>query len=227
MNPNDVPVIILAGGRGSRLGEYTETVPKPMVEIRGIPIIKHIVDRFQRNGFRRFLVAGGYKIEVLKEYFKDKKELDVTVVDTGIKTQTAGRLLELKDIIKSETFMLSYGDILTDYNPLELADQHAKNASPPCTLLTVHPLGRFGELEFDARGAVTTFSEKPTSSAWINGGNMCCSQSIFQFISNKSDVLETDVFSKLVSLGLLYCDSYTGFWRSVDTPKDVYELNHQ
>ena len=217
---HEVPVVILCGGRGSRLGEFTDSIPKPMVKVKGVPIIDRIMDNFRADGFERFILSAGYKWEVLDEHFKDR--LDVEVVFTGLETQTAGRLHGVKDLL-GDTFMACYGDGLTDYRPKELLSIH-QSTSPTCTCLVVHPLGRFGELNFNARGQVTKFSEKPMGDKWINGGYFCFSPSIFDYIHRDTQVLETDVFNMLVRDGELFCDSYEGFWHSVDTPKDLADM---
>ena len=221
---SQTPVVILAGGRGSRLGEHTDLVPKPMVKVQGVPIIERIMNNFGRNGFHRFIISVGYKGDVIAEYFKHNE--DVVVVDTGVETQTAGRILGVKELLKEEHFLACYGDGLTDYHPADLVLEHRlRRPRSICTMLTVHPTGRFGEISFDSRGMVTKFSEKPMSKNWINGGYFCFSDEIFDYLS-KDKVLETDVFGRLVSDGRMFCDSYEGFWHSLDTPKDLAELNN-
>ena len=215
---SEIPVVILAGGRGSRLGEYTEAIPKPMVEIQGVPIIERIIRNFQKHGFKKFIVSAGYREDVLASYFFTRK--DVNVVDTGIETQTAGRILGVRGCIGTQNFLACYGDGITDYNPCNLLEQHLSHPSSVCTLMAVHPLGRFGEISFSPRGLVTKFSEKPIGNTWINGGYFCFSKEIFKYLS-RDYVLETDVFTRLVHEKKLFCDSHDGFWRSVDTPKDV------
>lgn len=218
---NSIPVVILAGGRGSRLGDVTDVIPKPMVEVQGVPMIERIMLHFQRRGFHKFIVSAGYKQEVIRDYFNKKN--GVCVVDTGIETQTAGRILGVESYIDTQNFFACYGDGLTDYNPQNLLTKHMQN-NAICTLLTIHPTGRFGELDFDSRGLVTRFSEKPIGDKWINGGYFCFSRNVFGYLE-KNKVLETDVFSRLVAEKQLFCDSYDGFWHSLDTPKDLAELN--
>lgn len=223
MNFAEIPVVILAGGRGSRLGEETDVIPKPMVKVQGVPIIERIVNHYKKNGFSKIIISVGYKSDVIFEYFKDWD--NVSVFNTGIETQTAGRLHGVKEHINSDIFMACYGDGLTSYNPQELVLQHIRNGSPLCTLLAVHPIGRFGELEFDARGRISRFSEKPMEDKWISGGHFCFSYGLFAHITSNQQVLETDIFSAMVERGEMYCDSHEGFWRSLDTPKDLAELN--
>lgn len=212
-------VVILAGGRGSRMGDATDIVPKPMVKIGDFPIIEHIMSLFVDADF---IIAAGYKKEVIESYFKYFES--VTVVDTGINTQTGGRLKmigELKDL--GEYFYLCYGDGLTDYDlsQMELADGEVLN------MLAVHPSGRFGELSFDNQNKVTGFTEKPVDTRWINGGFFLCHCSILDYIHDYSDILEVDVFPRILKDGKLYCTPYEGFWRCMDTPKDHAELNEE
>lgn len=219
---SNVPVVILAGGRGSRLGEHTDIIPKPMVKVQGVPIIERIIRHFQKCGFHRFIISAGYKSEIIAKHFYGVDA--VRVVDTGIETQTAGRILGIENYISSSNFLACYGDGLTNYDPRCLLDQHLSRKDSVCTLLTVHPSGRFGELDFNSKGLITRFSEKPIGDKWINGGYFCFSRNIFGYLS-KDAVLETDVFSVLVREKKLFCDSYDGFWKSMDTPKDLAELN--
>lgn len=218
----NVPVVILAGGSGTRLGENTQKIPKPMVEIQGVPILDRIIGGFKANGFERFIISSGYKSEVIEKYFHGRE--DVEVYNTGINTQTGGRLLGVADKILSDTFMACYGDIITDCNTRDILNIH-RRTDAVCTMLAVHPVGRFGDLSFDSRGKVTSFREKAIQDKWINGGYFCFSNRVFDYIKTESDVLETDVIKQLVEKDSLYCYSHTGFWQSVDTPKDIMELN--
>jgi glucose-1-phosphate cytidylyltransferase len=215
----DKKVVILAGGRGSRMGDATDIVPKPMVKIGDIPIIQHIMTLFRGC---EFIVAAGYKKEIISEYFQGSPR--VTVLDTGLDTQTAGRLKKVSEIISlDEPFYVCYGDGLTDFPVLsmELKDVAVVN------MLAVHPIGRFGEIHFSPENRVTQFSEKPIEDRWINGGFFLCHSNILNYIETYEDVLETDVFSRLIESGKLFCTLYDGFWHCMDTPKDHKELNEE
>ena len=214
-------VIILAGGRGSRMGEQTDVIPKPLVTIGGKPIIEHIMMMFQENiGDCKFVISAGYKHEVISDHFQDRD--DVLVFDTGLETQTAGRLWKLRHYL-AEPFYFCYGDGLTDYNLYDLRMGVSKTEFTT-KMLVVHPMSRFGEVEFNARGKVVNFSEKPISSTWINGGFFYTTPDIFKFIHKESDILEEDVLPIMTAREDLGCDSYDGFWHCMDTPKARKEL---
>jgi len=219
---SNIPVVILAGGRGSRLERHTDLIPKPMVKIQGKPIVERIIDNFRSHGFDNFIISSGYKSSVIENHFFGRR--DIKVVNTGESTQTAGRILGVADEIKSDIFMACYGDIITNADPAEMMKYHRVNY-PACTMLAVHPRGRFGELEFSSSGRIDRFSEKPVSDRWINGGYFCFSTSVFGYIESDKDVLEKDVFQKAMHAGSLYAHSFDGFWHSVDTQKDIAELN--
>lgn len=212
-------VVILAGGRGSRMGDATDIVPKPMVKIGDFPIIEHIMSLFVDADF---IIAAGYKKEVIENYFKYFE--NVTVVDTGIDTQTGGRLKMVSESVDlGEYFYLCYGDGLTDYDlsKMTLPEGAIMN------MLAVHPSGRFGELDFDLHNKVIGFTEKPIDSRWINGGFFLCHHAVLEYIYKYSDILEVDVFPRILENGKLYCTPYDGFWHCMDTPKDYAELNEE
>jgi glucose-1-phosphate cytidylyltransferase len=216
-------VVILAGGRGSRMGEHTDIIPKPMVEIGTIPIIQHIMFLWEsRIGECQFYVAAGYKWAFIEKYFRNNP--GVHVIYTGEETQTAGRLkIVMESLNFNEPFYLSYGDGLTDF---DLSKLQFKN-NEIVNMLTVHPSGRFGEIRFGHNKRVTEFTEKPVDGRWINGGYFKVSPRIFDYISGKNDILETDVFSRLMMENELYCTPYGGYWHCMDTPKDLAELNEE
>jgi len=215
-------VVILAGGRGSRMGEQTDVIPKPMVKIGDKPIIEHIMDMFNRRvGNCEFVIAGGYKQQIIREYFKNDK--NVLVLDTGIETQTAGRLLILRNQIDFDSpFFMCYGDGVTDFNVSLL-----RTLPGIINMLAVHPIGRFGEIKFSGTGRVIEFLEKPIQDRWINGGYFYLQPSIFSYIHAEDDVLETGVMLDCLNNDELYCYPYSGYWHCMDTPKDVTELNYQ
>jgi len=224
--PNNTPVVILAGGYGSRLGEATNKIPKPMVEIGGEPILYHIIRLWYKAGFREFIILGGYKIEVIREYLSTHHsfpEADIKLVDTGIGTQTGGRLLAVKDILPS-VFCVSYGDGLTDFPLDHFLFLHGRY-SAIVTMMLTHPISRFGEVKFNEFGTVTSFDEKPVAEAWISAGFFVFDKDIFDYIETEKSILEVDVFPKLVAIRNIQAVPNYLWWHCMDTPKDVKELN--
>lgn len=215
-------VIILAGGRGSRMGEHTDVVPKPMVHVGGKPIIEHIMWNFTRFlGECQFIVAAGHKQEVIHKYFKDSN--NVMVLDTGLETQTGGRINRASHLLDDEPFYVCYGDGLTNFDLSKLQIGHGELVN----MLTVHPSGRFGEIRFGYGGRVTSFTEKPIDTRWINGGYFIMQPEVLNYIAGDEDVLETDVFPRLMTENALYCTPHGGYWHCMDTPKDWVELNDE
>jgi glucose-1-phosphate cytidylyltransferase len=218
-------VVILAGGMGSRLSEETDVIPKPMVRIGSKPIVEHIINVYQRFGFSEFLIAAGYKYEILQEYFNSCEltpGLSISVVDTGLTTETAGRLLVLSEMIKG-TFMLTYGDGLCDLDLDALLKLH-RQKSTLATLTAVHPPARFGSLKIDET-RITKFNEKdPTDEGWINGGFMVLEKDVIKLISNNSEILERAVLPKLATMGQLTAYKHTGWWFAMDTLRDKRTL---
>lgn len=219
-------VIILAGGRGSRMGDGTDIIPKPMIKVGDKPIIDHIVESFTRRlGVCDFIVASGYKSEILEQHFQNLPQ--VQVVNTGIETQTAGRLKRLNDEISFQSpFYVCYGDGLTDFNYLELQTKSCPTSI--VNMLVVHPIGRFGEVNFNKKTyQVQGFQEKPVQDRWINGGYFYMSPDIFSYITGDTDVLEVDIFSKVVADNKMFCIPYEGYWHCMDTPKDKNDLEKE
>ena len=236
-------VIILAGGLGSRLSEETTLRPKPMVEIGGKPILWHIMNIYGRHGFSEFVVAAGYKSEVIKEYFlnfyaiNNNVSIDLStgktvihdgnqpnwkihIVDTGLYTQTGGRLKRLRKWLdKDETFMLTYGDGLSDVDlraVLEFHQRHGKLA----TVTTVRSPARFGRLSF-AGEQVTEFYEKPQhSEGWINGGFFVLEPPVIDYIDDEDTIWERDPVERLARDGQLMGYRHYGFWSCMDTLKE-------
>ena len=240
-------VVILAGGFGSRLSEYTESVPKPMVKIGGIPILLHIMNFYSQYGFKDFIIALGYKSNIVKEYFLNytslnsdftvdlsngkiqpifKKKIDwkVSLIDTGLNTMTGGRLKKLQQFINDDTFMLTYGDGLSNVNLKNLLDYHKKNKKM-VTVTAVHPIARFGELTINKNNEVIDFQEKPqTLQGWINGGFFVINKKFFNFIDDDQTVLEKEPLERIVSQGQLSAFKHNGFWQCMDTKRDKDKL---
>lgn len=235
--------IILAGGFGSRLSEQTDLKPKPMVEIGGQPIIWHIMNIYAHYGFKDFLIALGYKSEVIKEYFLNYYSLKsdftvdlengktkylrkiavdwkVTLIDTGLKTMTGGRVKRLKEYIENETFMLTYGDGVADVNISKLIEFH-KSHGKMATITAVHPAARFGELNVSIHQDVSSFKEKPqTTEGWINGGFFVLEPEFLNLINGDHTVLEEDPLEHAAKAGQLKAYIHDGFWQCMDTARD-------
>lgn len=236
-------VVILAGGLGTRLSEETELRPKPMVDIGERPILWHIMKSYATQGFKEFFVALGYKGEVIKRYFLDyhgmsksvtidvatgrasfhESEVDdwkVHLMDTGLKTSTGGRVKRLQPWLEDGTFMLTYGDGVSDVDMNQLLAFHRKHRKI-ATLTAVRPPARFGALNFDG-DMVTEFMEKPQiGEGWINGGFMCLEPRIFSYMKDDDDSLEADVLTRLAKDRELVAYRHDRFWQSMDTLRDV------
>lgn len=235
-------VVILAGGYGTRLSEETGKIPKPMVTIGEIPILLHIMSYYASFGHKHFTIALGYKGEVIKDYFKNlslrnsdlsfnlgtgntqilraTKSIDwkVDLIDTGIDTQTGGRILKLEKFL-DDSFMLTYGDGLSNVNLDHLLDHHLKSGKT-ATVTAVRPPARFGSLLMSG-DLVTSFSEKrPQDAGWINGGFFCMTKSILNMIDDESYSLESAPMEKLVNNSELNAYRHEGFWQGMDTIRD-------
>jgi len=239
-------VVILAGGFGTRLSEETTVKPKPMVEIGGKPILWHIMKIYSSQGFNEFIIALGYKGEVIKKYFLDyysinsnifldletgqsylfdsnKENWKVWLIDTGIYTNTGGRILRLKKYIGNETFMVTYGDGVANINLKELLDFHRKHGKIG-TVTAVRPPARFGGIIFDPSddsGKILKFTEKPQiGEGWINGGFMVFEPAIFNYLKDENTSLEAHVLERLAEEGQLAAFKHEGFWQCMDTMRD-------
>jgi glucose-1-phosphate cytidylyltransferase len=240
-------VVILAGGLGTRLAEETSVRPKPMVQIGGYPILWHIMKLYASQGFSEFIIALGYKGESIREYFlnydslhsdftidlqngskifhkKTSENWKVSLIDTGDKTMTGGRLGRLQHLLKNdEHFMLTYGDGVSDVNLKDLVSFHKETGSK-CTVTAVRPPARFGNIEFKGN-LVGEFKEKPqTGEGWINGGFFIFNHEIFKLIDNDACVLEGKPLEHLSRTGQLSGFKHQGFWQCMDTIRDKQTL---
>ena len=217
-------VVILAGGKGTRILEYTKLIPKPMVKIGSKPILEHIINYYMRYGFKDFLIAGGYKYSIIKSYFKKKKiSANIRVIDTGLETLTGSRLLKLRNIL-NDTFMLTYGDGLSNVNLKKLLKFHRSNKKK-ITITAVHPPARFGELEIKNK-LVTKFEEKPQlQKGWINGGFFVIEPEFLNFVGKKNVMLERSPLLKAVKTKNLSAFKHNGFWFCMDTLRDKKVLD--
>jgi len=241
-----VKVIILAGGFGTRLSEYTEDIPKPMVTVGGKPILWHIMKTYAKFNHKDFYLALGYKAEMIKEYFLHYRSLNadfsvdlstgsiepyqlddvdwkVTLANTGLKTMTGGRVKRLKSFIGNEPFMLTYGDGVSDIDLDALLKFH-KSHGKMVTVSAVHPIARFGELNIEDQ-KVVTFQEKPRiTQGWINGGYFIIEPSFFDLIDNDDTILEREPLERVAELGELMAYHHDGFWQCMDTKRDRESL---
>lgn len=237
--------MILAGGLGSRISEQSYLRPKPMIEIGGYPILWHIMKLYGYYGFREFVICCGYKGYMIKEYFSNyflhtsdvtfdlsTNEMDVhsinaepwtvTLVDTGLTTQTGGRLKRITNYL-DETFCMTYGDGLTDAPLSELVEFH-KNSRCEATITAVQPAGRFGILNIK-QNLVTKFEEKPSGDGfWINGGFMVLNKSVIDRIDDDETIFERNPLQSLAADDQLAAWKYKGFWASMDTLRDKNSL---
>ena len=236
--------IILAGGFGTRLSEYTENIPKPMVTVGQKPILWHVMSQYAKYGIKDFKLALGYKAEIIKEYFlnysvlnsdftvdlgtgvvnshqHNKTDWKVSLVDTGRETMTGGRVKRMKSLIGNETFLLTYGDGVSDINIDELIKFH-KSHGKMVTVSAVRPRARFGELNIDKdKGLVTSFIEKPqTEQGWINGGYFVIDPKFFDLIEDDNTILEREPLEKATAMGELMAYHHNGFWQCMDTKRD-------
>jgi glucose-1-phosphate cytidylyltransferase len=214
-------IVILAGGFGSRLSEYTKLIPKPMVEVNRKPILIHIMQHYAKYGFKDFYIALGYKGKIIKDYFKKKKHKNwnVNLIETGLKTMTGGRLKRLKKYLEKETFMMTYGDGLSNINIKKLLNFHRKNKNI-ATLSAVRPPARFGVLKLSGN-KIKYFKEKSKLDiGWINGGFFVMEPSIFKYIKNDQTYLEREPLEKLTKIKKISAFRHQGFWQCMDTKRD-------
>lgn len=227
-------VIILAGGHGTRLSEYTKLVPKPMVKVGKLPIIVHIMKHYLKYGFNDFIIATGYKKEVFKKYFKGYKKTGepflskiknyncrINILDTGLKTLTGGRLKRASKYLnkKDENFMFTYGDGLSDVNLKKLLYFH-KNQKKLVTVTAVRPPARFGELEIKNK-IVKSFKEKPqVTTGWINGGFFVAKKGFLNLIKGDTTILEKTPLEKATKMKQLAAYLHFKFWKCMDTKRD-------
>jgi len=217
-------VVILAGGFGTRLSEYTKSIPKPMVKINGLPILIHIIDHYLKYGFNNFYIALGYKSNIIKKYFKKRKlKYKVNLIDTGLKTMTGGRLKRLKSKLGNETFLLTYGDGVSNVNLDKLIKFHKKNKKL-ITLTAVRPPARFGAIKISGN-KVKTFKEKSKlDEGWINGGFFVVEPKFLGFIKDDNTYLEKEPLERASKNNQLLAYKHHGFWQCMDTKRDKVYL---
>lgn len=233
--------LILAGGLGSRLSEETSKIPKPMIQIGSKPIIWHIMKFYQSFDINEFIILGGYKCNIIKNFFYNKKTVlkkngfyfnidekwSVKVLNTGIKTQTGGRLLKARKFIKKDKyFFFTYGDGLTNLDLNKQLKLHLKKKKL-CTMTCVNPEARFGEAKIKKNLIINKFVEKnKNKNVWINGGYFVASPKVLNYIKNSSTIWERDPMEKLAKESNLIAFKHKSFWKPMDTMKDLIELKN-
>ena len=216
-------VVILCGGKGTRLNEYTLSIPKPMIEVGKKPVLLHLMEFYASYGHKEFILCLGYKGEKIREFFKNNKEWKIEFVDTGEDSNKAERLAKVKDKIKDGIFLLSYGDDLCNVNIDELIRFH--NANNKIVTLTAVPLvSPFGVIEINGSNEVVNFREKPKLNYFMNGGFFVMKKEIFDYIKPRYD-LEKETFEALAKKRQIAAFKHDGFWKSMNTLKDAIELN--
>jgi len=217
-------VVILAGGFGTRLSEYTKKIPKPMVTIKKKPILIHIMEHYAKHGFNEFYIALGYKGYLIKKYFKKKKfPWKINLINTGLKTMTGGRLKRLQKYLKDENFMLTYGDGVSNVNIKKILKFHLKKKKI-MTMTIVRPPARFGAVRLKG-DYVSYFKEKSQlDEGWINGGFFVINKKFLKFIKNDQTFLEKEPMEKISSLKQLVAYRHNSFWHCMDTKRDKDNL---
>ncbi len=241
-------VVILAGGFGTRISEESHLKPKPMIEIGEQPILWHIMKHYSAYGFHEFIICGGYKQHMIKQYFADyylyKSDVTfdfangnnmqihdngaepwkVTIVDTGYATMTGGRIKRIQKYVGEETFMMTYGDGLSDVSVDKLVEFH-KQSGKIATITAVQPGGRFGALDIDSVDQIHGFAEKKKEDGgWINAGFMVLNPEIFDYIKDDTTVFEKEPLERCAAEGQLMAYRHEGFWQCMDTMRDKKQL---
>lgn len=241
--------VILAGGLGTRLSEATHLIPKPMVEIGGKPILWHIMKTYSHYGIKEFIVCCGYKGYVIKEWFANyflhtsdvtfdlknnsmtvhdchAEDWQVTLVDTGLETMTGGRIKRIQKYVGNETFLLTYGDGVTDLNIADTIKYHQETGKI-LTVTAYKPQGKFGALNLDEVGNVMSFTEKPAGDgSWINAGYFVCEPKVFDYITEgDSTIFEKAPLENIAKDGGMNSFKHEGFWKPMDILRDNKELN--
>jgi len=218
-------IVLLAGGFGTRMSEYTKTIPKPMININGRPLLLYIMKHYAKYGYKDFYIALGYRGEIIKKFFNKKFfDWNINLIETGQNTMTGGRLKRLKKHIGKETFMMTYGDGLSDINLKKLLEFHKKNKKL-VTLTAVRPPARFGVIKFNGQ-LVSFFKEKSKlDEGWINGGFFVMEPEFLKFIKDDQTYLEREPLEKATTQRQLVAFKHKGFWQCMDTKRDKDKLN--
>ncbi len=219
--------MILCGGRGTRLQEHTQEIPKPLVEIGGMPIVWHVIQLYAVQGFHRFLLATGYKGELIEQFVATHPwppGVSVRCAETGLETQTGGRIRRLAPLLAGEqVFCATYADGVADIDLAALLAFHSAHGAL-ATMTVVRPELQFGVTELAPDGRVSGFREKPRSDHWINGGFFCFGAGVLEYLDADS-VLEREPLERLAAADELHAHRHEGFWECMDTYKDAVQLN--
>ena len=241
-------LVILAGGYGTRMSEATHLIPKPMVEIGGKPVLWHIMKIYSSHGINEFIICGGYKQYVIKEYFanyfqhnsdltfdlsdnsmkvhnNNSEDWKVTIIDTGLHTMTGSRIKKIQDFVGNETFCLTYGDGLGDIDITKTIENH-KRGGKVLSMTAYQPTGKLGVLEISEDGLVKSFKEKPEDSgSWINAGFFVCQPELFEFLGDDNEMFEQGPMQRLIIENQINTYKHTNFWMPMDTLRDNQILN--
>lgn len=241
--------IILAGGFGTRLSEYTSKIPKPMLTIGDKPILEHIMEIYAKSGHKDFYIALGYKSEMIKDYFYKYKIIksdfkinlssgdinsygssapnwNVSLINTGYNSMTGGRILRLKKYVSDSTFLLTYGDAVTSLNINDVIEFH-KSHKKLLTVTAVRPGARFGEMKISDKNEITSFEEKPQiQEGWINGGYFVAEPGVFDYLQDDQTIFERGPLEKLAKDDQLMAYKFNGYWQCVDTKRDKDNLDN-
>ena len=242
-------VVVLCGGTGTRLREETEFRPKPMVEVGGRPILWHIMKLYAHYGFCEFVLCLGYKGNVIKEYFLNYEAMNndfsiclgdqstiryhgqhteqgfsVTLADTGLDSMTGGRIRRIRKYVDGETFLLTYGDGVSDVDIRNLLEYH-KSHGKIATVTTVRPISRFGMIEMGGHGSVSCFNEKPKTDGWMSAGFFVLNSGVFDYLGGDDCIFERDPMERLVAAGELMAYRHEGFFYAMDTFREYQHLN--
>ena len=219
-----IPVVILCGGRGMRLNEHTESVPKPMIEVGGMPILWHIMKGYAAHGFKRFILCLGYKGEKIREFFSGGiEDWGINCVDTGLETETGGRFRQVEAFIDTPVFFATYGDNVSDVSAAEILATH-KRSGCVATMTCVRASTTFGILDLAPDGLVSAFREKPRLDMYMNGGFFCFNRGVLDYILD-NEVFEKEPLQRLVAGRQLAAHVHDGYWACMDTFKDNQALN--
>ena len=218
-------VVILAGGYGTRISEYTKTIPKPMIKINGMPLIMYIINHYVSYGYKDFYIALGYKGEIIKKYFSKKFfDWNINLIETGKNTMTGGRIKRLTKYLGKDTFMMTYGDGISNINLKKLLKFHKKNKKL-VTLTAVRPPARFGAIKVKGKN-VSYFKEKSNiDEGWINGGFFVMETKFLKFIKNDKVYLEKEPLEILTKKKQLVAFKHKDFWQCMDTKRDKEKLD--
>ena len=216
-------VVVLCGGKGTRLSEYTEEIPKPLINVGHKPILWHLVQIYKKFEHKDFIFCLGYKGDKIREYFKNEKGVNIKFVGTGLETNKAERIQKVKHLIKDDDFFVTYGDDLSDVDINKLYAFHKKNKKI-VTLTAVNLQSQFGILDINSKDEVIQFQEKPKLEQFMNGGFYVFSRKIFDYMKKGHD-LESDVLREIAKAKQIAAFRHDGFWKCMNTLKDVMELN--